>query len=403
MNFIEKIDLSRGNSAAGIHLFLRSNGEWHLTSVVLIKRKKLIHLANHHREMSTIEDIEKYLPANMPIILSIEGKGVIHKKVTITESADPLQQVFPNARQDDFFLQSQSISENELIISIVRKNTLDEIVKSFIDKGYHVCHAILGPFSLNTLWESFDQQQNSYLIENYAIVQQNGHIVELNIEGEKSRSLTYTIGNESIESDLLIPYSNAISYLLKNELELNYSVDICRTYREQFIYGRLIRLSSFSFLGVLFFMLLVNFILYDKYSKALNNANIQFKSGLELVNRIDSLKAKLEFKEKLVAENGLLYKSRYSFYADRIAALVPNQIVLNRLDINPSSVKRKEDKELGFERNMIAIKGMCLSGFVLDNWINALKRESWIKQIEIIHYTQDSKNSPGDFFIQIEY
>jgi hypothetical protein len=403
MSYIENISLFRGNAAAGIHLYILADGLWLMNIIVLEKKKDRIHVINNYTGISTLEEVEKKLPLSLPIILSIEGKGVIHKKVNNADNVHLVQQVFPNGQPNDFFIQSQEISTGQRIISLIRKNAIAEIINDFRAKGYAIYNVFLGPFSMNCLWSSFDQQQDTYVIENYTILRNKDSIMQLDIVTEKPVQYKYSIGNEEIDSVSLIPYSNAVSFILKSELGLFISADICQSHKEQFIYKRVFQATAIGLLALLFIILLVNFLLFDKFNKEYVRANMKFKADLELVNRLDSIKAELKYKEMLVEENGLMTGTRYSFYANRIAALVPDQIVLTKLEINPALTKPNVEKELDFNRNIIIIKGKCLSGFILDEWMETIKTEQWVKRMEVLQYQQENKGTPGDFNIQIDY
>lgn len=403
MGYIENINLFRGNSATGIHLYILSDGQWDMNIVLLEKKKNLIHVIDNYSSISNLEEIENSLPVGVPIILSIEGKGIIHKRVNNTDNTHLVQQVFPNAQPNDFLVQSQEISADLRIISLIRKSAVREIINIFSAKGYHIYTIFLGPFSLNCLWSSFDQQLEKYTVDIYTINREKDRIIQMDIEIEKPALDHYTIAQEVIDSLSLIPYSNAVSFFIHGDLGLSISEDVCLSHKEQFIYKRIFRAAAAGVLVLLFIVLLVNFLVFDNVNKRFFEAQSQFKTDLQLVTRMDSLKAEFQNKEVLIEENGLMTGTRYSFYADRIASLVPEQVALTKLDINPVLSKSGMEKELRFNRNLMLIKGQCKSGFVLDEWMDKLRNESWIKYMEVLQYQQENKRTPGVFILQITY
>jgi Tfp pilus assembly protein PilN len=403
MGILENLKVIRGNTVAGIHLQIQTDGRWLMNIMVLKNRKGLIRISQNYTGISTLEEIVQLLAANLPVVLSIEGKGVIHKKSNHSDSVHLVQQVFPNAQSEDFFVQSNEISNNLRIISLIRRNTVIEIMGEFMRKGYRILNLFLGPFSLNGLWAFFDQPQKCYRIANYLIQTEQTGIIDLSIQTENIDDEPFSIAGESVCQELLIPYANAVFFLLNGDHGLFYNEDICSSNREQFIYKRLFQASALGLLGFLFVVLLINFLLFDKFSREYLRAKIQFRDGIALVNRMDSLQTELSYKQDIVEENRLSQGSRFSLYADKIAAIVPEQIALTKLEINPALSKPSADKELQFNRDRVEIKGKCTSGYVLDEWLEKLKHEPWIKHIEVLQYTQENKGTPGEFVIQIEY
>jgi hypothetical protein len=399
-NFFRSI--LKGNTAAGIHLNIGPSGTWSFDVIMLKREKNLIKIRNTYSKTLGFDELVKQIPSNVPIVLSVDGKGIIHRQLSTADITLPVLQILPNVKPGDFWVQLRDIDNESHWVSIMRLDTIKEIMDFFTTKGYFVYKISLGPFSMNSLWSLLDSHTEEYIIDSYKFKILNGLITQIELVIPPSQGQPYSVGNEKIDSSLLIPYTNALSFFT-GDLEIaGFSEDISRESREEFHYKRVFRATAGILLVLLFCILMINFILFDSYNRSYIQSNLQYKSGLELVDRLNNLKKELTLKEVLIQENGLLSGSKFSFFADKIASFIPQQIVLSRLSINPVTAKLKPDKELLIDRNCISVAGECLSSFYLDSWIGRLRKETWIKRIDILQYNQENKETPGKFIIRIE-
>jgi hypothetical protein len=403
MGSLANISFLQGKLAAGIHLNVLADGKWLMHIVQLEERKGQISIVAKYSHVLSLDEAVSYVPVSIPIILSVEGKGVIHRQIIADSNTPPLLQVFPNARPEDFLVQAQHVNDNQLIVTLIRNETIVEILKAFKEKGFYLFNVFLGPFSLNGLWSLFDIPQEDYDIDFYKISITGNVISSLETVPSRFPEKDFLIGGDKILSTLLIPYANAVTFFAKVPGTLSFSNDISRLSRDEFTYKKVFRLAAAGLLGLLFFILLVNYLLFDRFNSKYIQSNLQYKSGLELVNKLENLKKELNLKEALIEENGLLANSRFSFYADNIAARVPQQIMLTSVEINPVLSKPKTDKEFNINHNHIIIEGQCMFSLMLDEWMETLGKETWVKRMEVLQYKQENKGTPGEFIIQIDF
>ena len=403
VSFPDISKLITGKTAAGIHLFITGDGRWLLRMVILEERSKIIHNKGSHTELLGVEDISKYITEDQPVVLSIDGKGVIHRKIECLSGSNPVLQIFPNADPSDFYSQSEILSGNRIILSLIRKNTVLEIINIFQSKGINIYRVILGPFALNCIWPFLENNDDEMVIENYTISLNNNIIQDLTPAAGSRSNEEYNVSGERVWQILLVPYANALAYHTGNDCNLSCSEDIAKPVRECFFYRKVSGFTLFGILGLIFLVLVINYIFFDIYNRKFQESSRQYEVSLETIRTLDSLNEELGMKESLIKENNFVASTKYSYYADRIAALVPQQIRLSNLDINPLASKPKEGKEPDLMQRLIRVSGTCRYGINLDEFIQQLYREEWISHIEILDYIQEDMNSPGEFSIQIEY
>jgi hypothetical protein len=403
MGLLSNNNFLHGNLAAGIHLNILSDGRWQMHGVQIEKGKGLISIIKRYSNIETTDDFFNQVPDSVPVILSIEGKGVIHRQINANDSNSPVLQVFPDATPEDFLVQIQQIGNSLLLATLIRSETVNDILNIFKEKKLLVFNVILGPFTLNALWPLINEKPDEYNIDFYRFSLKEDVIQNLEIVSSPYPEKSILFSGEFISSTLLIPYANALTFFTGISKSLSVSYDISRKARDEFLYKKAVRFSSAGLLGLLFLILLVNYFLFENYNAKYIQSNLQYKTDIELINRLENLKKELNMKESLIDENGLASNSKFSLYADRIAESVPQQVKLTSLKINPVLSKPKPDKEFGIHPDKILIGGQCLYSLVLDEWIELLSRESWIKRIEILQFKQENKGTPGEFVIEIDF
>lgn len=399
---IENNRFIKGSESTGVHLNILNNDRWKFNYVRLIRKKNDIRLVSGDEKTGDPVEVIRNIPAKIPVCLSIEGKGVIHRKVEVDDAISPVLQVFPNARPGDFYHQERRIDDTQTYVSLVRKSVLDDVLGFFRDHGVTVFKVTFGPFALNSMWSLLDNIEPEFCIENYCLHHSGSVINELKIMADPAEPAKLKLGNDSIDSSLLIPYAGALSFYLKEEVETRRGSYSSSSEREQYIYRRLCRLAGFGLLGTLFLVLSFNYLFFSVYSQRLNEAMLSYKAGIDQVDHFEQIENQLKIKKIIYQEAGLLNPTRFSYYADKIAARVPDQIMLTRIRMNPVSDNRGTDRAINVESNVIRITGMCLFSNVLDGWMEVLKDESWIKSIELLQYKQENPDSPAEFIVELE-
>ena len=150
-------------------------------------------------------------------------------------------------------------------------------------------------------------------------------------------------------------------------------------------------------------LLLGNFLLFNNYRKEYASLESLVNQNQGQLATISSLQAELAVKRKFVAQMGLLDPSRASFYSDQIALSVPSAIQLTDLSVYPVEQKlEKGKKSVEFLSNQIRIMGVAKRSNVVNNWIKELKQNAWVKDIQVVNYTQKNARVNGEFELMIE-
>ena len=111
---------------------------------------------------------------------------------------------------------------------------------------------------------------------------------------------------------------------------------------------------------------------------------------------------KIKKKERFLHQTGWMGNSRTSFFADRIASLTPEEILLTSMQIYPSSnnLSSQASNNL-FKQDTILVNGTCVNPVELSTFVNNLKILSDFKEVVIKGYQYRSEKEIGSFSMEI--
>jgi hypothetical protein len=113
-----------------------------------------------------------------------------------------------------------------------------------------------------------------------------------------------------------------------------------------------------------------------------------------------NLEKQVAVKHMFLKQAGLLSGSNHSFYADQIAAGLPNEILLSQMNLAPR-LKLSEDDSIGFKPGRIEIAGSCSQSIVLNKWLQEIKTKSWVKSATLESYQQEKNMKQGEFKVAL--
>ncbi len=381
---------------------LKTGSEGISGNYVLLRKKGSSIELEKSSENGSLDELLQQIPPSAPISVSLEGKGIIYKKIEDTEETtkNPLQFLLPDANEVDFYLFKYPSADGYFYAAAIRKSIIEDITEKFKSHGLFLIKLFLGPFAIYNILPSIRKENNLLKLSGYSIEISDYTIINIK-HGEEFHDETIAVGKEAVPSCLLISFASAIDYFLDQKDELN-TIPETEHFSREFNHKRLFNVIGFGFLGLVFIVLLINFLLFSNYRNTYNELNSELSSQKNLIERLDTLQNELKQRKEFIIEKGYLRSSRMSFYADRIAYSLPENIVLTKLTLHPLLGKIKMNKEINFNQNTITITGKASNSSLLNQWIKQLQNKyDWIKKIIIVNYTQEEYDSPGNFSIII--
>lgn len=398
------IKILKGKQAIGVELQLQSEDNITASVVSLKKELDVVVIKNKCAHLHSFKELFEIIGKDIPIYLSIVGKGIVFKSFNKEGKEDQniltiATQLFPNFSPNEFVVQEVSVDEKKSLISIVRKELVNNILSYFEQNELYVFNIVFGPFSINLI-NSYFSEYESITLNEQKIELKHGSVSSVS-KGEKCKEDTfYNIDKESVENELVIAYSTALLHFMPNNTIGRLSIDLVNN-RDEYLYKRAIKMVGYSFLIVLLTLLLINFFIFSKYNTKLSEYSLAHQQYLSKDAELNYQILDFEKKFLFFKEKGILEGSRTAFYADCIAKILPQSIVLNQVQIHPLERNINPLKEIIFNSELIRINGETNSTKDLTVWISKLKDMNWINELNLTNLQQDENENTTKFQVEI--
>ena len=393
--------------AAGIEITLLQEGQYKILLTVLTLSKNSIVLEKKESILDgKIESLKEVLEKDTPVYVVLNGRGILHKKITDSgsDTASLIQSVLPNAKVQDFYIQT-SVAEKSSLVSIIRKELVDPILIALESNQWHCIGLSLGGSVVKSIVSLISEEVKTGLFN------WSSHSIELDKEGSivdykqlvaSAEKKYFKLDTEKVEDDYLLSYAAAFSILVNTDPQEPF-VDRVILVKEEYLNKLLFQKLSWSVLVLFLVVLMVNFILFTNFSSKNNELSQKESKYSSLFSEMENLSKEVKEKEAFLSEAGWLKSSSNTFYADRIAASVPSSVKLTEFSINPlDERKSKEEKKELFSTGVILLKGDCTRPTELNEWLDKIKSIDKITKAKLVNYSYDTKENKGSFRIEIE-
>ena len=342
-------------------------------------------------QFSQLEELPSHIETSTPLIISLNGKGVLHKTIDAAllnnDKIHVAGKLFPNINIDDFFIQTFQM-EKSGILSLVRNDQVFPYIEKITKQGFSIYALVLGEYEI-LAYESIFHNNH---FDNNSLITASKDCLQLhpqtNIDGKNLQQYEY------VAFCLILSY---VSGSLQHTENKNI-VEVKELSEEKIIFNK----GGIVLLGFIFVILMVNFVIFQFLSDK-HNA-LQEKQLLlgGKINKYKELEDKLKRKQQLLQEIGWSETSHASFYADRIGATIPKGLRLTNMQIHAEDQqKSKEERRLVLEAGKINVKGESASAMLVNDWQKTLEKQKWVANAKVKSYQYDIKERIGKFEIEI--
>jgi|GEM_PF-1315624 len=399
-------DLYKDKQSVGIEIIFQPDNTKVYNFILLKKDKGALFIENSKEKITSIEDLKNRIPKNVPISLVLNGKGILHKTISVNEKDTEitlLQKVLPNAQIDDFYIQKIHL-DDKIIASLIRKDQFQLAYDEILFLSTQIVFVSSGPFIASTLLSLLvtDQEENTIIdFLTYQLEYQNQLLVNYNLSSEKIEK-EYNFSGNKVNSSLILSFSAALSVFLPNQTDIKNNINSVEINNEEFYQKKVFKLRLGSMLAVLFLLMIINFMLFSSFFSKKNTLSTQMSLVQNQLQQHDTLLKEVQQKKEFLSNAGLLENSRLSYYLDQMAIDLSPSITLIELNVNPiiKNVTPNGDI-LNSTNKLIKVKGLCTQTVVLNEWIKKLEKKKWIKNVHMVNYSQLKSSDPGEFIFEI--
>lgn len=374
--------------------------------LVLLKRKgNAIEVLRREGDIPSTEKLLSFLPKEVPLVLTLNGKGIIHRFVPATdikEDTDLLRWLLPNAKKQDFYLQRCSQQTME-ILSVIRRDRLDELLLHFANLQERLLALSLGPFPIAGLVSAVVKEGSASLRLGFHHFDLKGNeILAYRQEEGDHQNHIVRFGDEEMNERFLVAF--ALGFRLLGEMPLatiavENLVGRVEDKHQEWFFKR-----SAAFLGGIFLLiLLLNTFYFLHYNDKVADTSATDASLLD--KEINQLKEVLKGQEQLVevinyTERG--DKEPLSYIADQLGASVPKDISLDELNFFPQdeAASRKERRPR-YQSGLIRITGTTATIGALNHWVKEVSMMAFSKEVALVDYKYDEKQERGVFNLKL--
>ncbi|MBS1635855.1 MAG: hypothetical protein JST26_08010 [Bacteroidetes bacterium] len=383
---------------------LQSADQGYVLSYCTLELKgKEVKLSDSADELS-LETFVQKTDAAIPLVLVIDGKGVIHRRISMNETDDLgsiLHKTLPNISADDFYVSHTEPFNGHAIASVCRRQLLNEAVQFLTEKKRDVIGATLGPFCIQAVLSLINNGYNADVNIPGAQIRFTDGFVSEYVPGNQDVK-SFSVSGETIAPSRIVAFAAAFASLL-GIMYVPLSNLPLAAWRDQYAQKKLYKTGLVSAACFLFVVLLINFFLLTHFNEKKSDLEARINVNQSSISQIDTLKKELAEKEAIVSKTRLLQTSRTSFYADRIASMVPFNVKLTCINVYPRETNGAEESESSyrFKPGEIEIQGKCKYSIDVNDWINNMRSFSWIKEIKLEHYNPSNTDKGSDFVIRV--
>ncbi|RXR21258.1 hypothetical protein EQG63_04785 [Flavobacterium amnicola] len=338
------------------------------------------------RTFKNIEELQSKIDSKLPVLLVVDGKGVLNKQINFNEEADINWQ--KNIDYNSIYFTSYK-TENSSFISFCRKNVIDEITSTFKSHNLQLVDVYVGSFLSSLLYKSI--QENTILSGDLELEFEEDALVSFTKKETSPVPKKYTIGSDVIYNYELPLYGALVHFFITSK-------NVEKTQNSNLTLEEVIYKKAFNYFGIFmlvafFTSLLFSYGLIQFYGSENNELNLQNTYSNQSYQKILNLEKQKQEKLNIINQSGTFSNKYLSFYVYEISRSVPNTIALSELHVFPAGKEIKAEKKINFESNTIRVKGSTYNEDDLNQWLKSVKENNWVRNFEIVSLKKDKNNA----------
>ncbi|PAM93714.1 hypothetical protein B4N84_15675 [Flavobacterium sp. IR1] len=359
--------------------------DYEIYNLLTIKKKANRISIVSKQTFDSFESFVKNSDKKLPVLMVIEGKGVLNKEINFDNEADLNWQKNIDFNTI-FYTDIKGVKSN--FISFCRKNIVEENIIQFQKNGFQVIDVYIGSF-LGALLNN-TLKKDILFSNDLKLEFENEVLSGFSKQNESIGIINYQVGEDSFSNSFLPLYGSVIHFFVK-PTEVSKTINP-NLNNEELIYKKAFNVLGITMLAGFLFSLLLSYFLIQYYGTKNSELNLETVYSNQSYQLILDLEAQKEKKLNLLKESGVLSSKFFSFYSYEIIRTIPGNISLNELNISPLKGEYKENKKVLFDSGTILIKGETFNELSFNSWLENLKKMDWMQRFEIISLKKDKKN-----------
>ena len=390
--------LTYGNTFCAVEHTVDQNSSDIFYALQLKKIKKELAIRSKD-QFSTKSELFQHLKPQKHLFLIVNNQQVLLKKIDTTlDKEDAVKTAFPNIKISDFYYEISQNNEQSFV-AICRKNHIDDLITEYQSKGLAIIGFSLQNLALTSLIPFLKQSEIE--TSNSTISLSDETIYE--IKKSTFNTTEYNINDLKISNKHILSLSGILSYFYNSTRNKSNFDSVEKELKTQYNNHRFNTLGLKIALGIVFSILLINFIFFSTAHSKMTVLNKEVQVNSSSKNTLLQLQKNVDQKVELTKNISSLSSSKTTWYLNELGKSVPAKLQLSVIDFQPLSKSIKKGKEITVKKNTILVKGVSKNNNSFSNWTAALELKDWIEEIVIVsHGKGKSATSTFEFTIKIK-
>jgi hypothetical protein len=366
--------------------------------IALGKKGHRLNVISMHPSITSMQELNHFIPMGAPVVLVITGKGVLMRSVsagTDTTHEELVKSVFPDARHEDFLLSRESLADNGTVLCLTRTILAETIVKKFFDQKIQITEVLVGPLTITGILPMVESATSFVFTGQYFFHYTKNRLVEAQTSGTEPPA-DVKVGELTLPGVMLCPFAAAFDFMIINRFNPTTPLTLVREKAQEVRILSKVKGGMVISLAVLFFILVVNFLLFDHFTKKYNQQASVVEENQSAVRKADSLNELILQREQFLKQSSGTGNRKSSFIIDRIGASMPAGINLTEITVHPILFKEDEtNKEPVYQPHIVRVCAMVKESSALNRWIKQLEGLEWVESVAFSNYHEKEEQNAG--------
>lgn len=389
---IQKYLLSGIRTVAGLTVHLKTKDEWSYALVLMQRKKNQAIIVDRRENLSSLEEVKEII-GSCPLLIHVDGWGVLIRQTKGDDGSDSVN--YFDGEKDEFIISPFNI-EGTGFVSIIRTALLTDVIHQLQAHHFSVIGINVAPVDAATLlvqiYENgvFRAGSREITIAQHCLIKIRT-VVSNQID-------VVAIGDDNVPSGLLPSYAHVVNFFAGSHSNVN---ALQQSLFHDFLYKRLIKFILVFSLSFLFSALMFNFLFFSSLNVKVRLLSDEIEVNQALFVKLDRATKDLSRKEELVKNSGLNGHISFAWQADRLAQIMPDELILSKMAFQPLMRKLQQGREAQFEFYHVQIRGKCNQTSAIRQWMELIKKEDWVDGVEMTHFSHDKEDTYATFELDI--
>ena len=376
--------------AVGVDIHFTEDGKTIIFGVHLKLIKGKVEKVAELQYIKDFKELNNALPKNIPVAISLNGKGIVMKRDIAINNENIINNLFPGSNPQDFVYSTHSFGGPETNIAyITRKSIIEGILKEIEKNQIRLLALTLGTNAIDIVLPFMHKGMEQLQLPTLTLEVLDNNVAGISFQDHTNNHVykQKEIGENGYHTSTVLGLGNALSLLNKpaDRVASDIRTTAINYFQKDYVYYKLFQFTGWAVLITTLSLLLINFFVFNHYYNknkelvATNNLSTSQSQQSALAN------VQLDSSYNFFMRSGWHKNTRHGYFIDRIAALVPSTVKFTSYEAAPVQ-ETIGMNEYVFANEKILISGVSNDPTQLETFSRAIKNIQGVQGVSIKNY-----------------